>query len=207
MMRLLYTVGSPYARIVRVALLETGLDARVTGQELPRARLYSAESDVLSLSPIGRVPTLQLDDGTILTESKLILDYIEAQAPGHGLQPRDGSDGWRALAEAGQAWGLLEGLVTWLRALQLPEPQRPTSVIARETVRVNRGVDALDAAIASGAYGGPINAGQIVLGVALGFAEARLPAWKWREGHADLAGWYDAIAQRPAFRATVPPPQ
>jgi glutathione S-transferase len=55
------------------------------------------------------VPTLELDDGTILTESKLILDYIDALNPGPKLLPRDGSDGWRTLAEMGQALGVLEG--------------------------------------------------------------------------------------------------
>ena len=73
-MRLFYTVGSPFARIVRIALLETGLDARVTKQEVIRQRLYSVESVVLAFNPVGRVPTFELDDGTILSESKLILD-------------------------------------------------------------------------------------------------------------------------------------
>ena len=40
-MRLLYSAGSPFARTVRIALLETGLDPRVTKQEVTRARLYS----------------------------------------------------------------------------------------------------------------------------------------------------------------------
>ena len=92
-MRLLYSAGSPFARLVRIALLETGLDARVTKHEVTRARLYSPESDVLALNRVGHVPTLELDDGTILTESKLILDYIDALNPGPKLLPRDGSDG------------------------------------------------------------------------------------------------------------------
>src|SRR5690348_2548951 len=116
--------------MVRIALLETDLDARVTKQEVTRVRLYSAESEVLTFNPIGRVPTLELDDGTILTESKLILDYIDACNPGSKLLPRDGSDGWRTLAEMGQASGLLEGIVTWLRASGWPEDQHSSAVIA-----------------------------------------------------------------------------
>ena len=95
----------------------------MTKHESTRVRLYSSESDVLALNPVGRVPTLELDDGTILTESKLILDYIDALNPGPKLLPRDGSDGWRTLAEMGQALGLLEGIVTWIRALVPPEPR------------------------------------------------------------------------------------
>ena len=204
-MRLLYSAGSPFARLVRIALLETGLDAFVTKQELSRARLYSPESDVLALNPVGRVPTLELDDGTILTESKLILDYIDAINPGPKLLPRDGSDRWRTLAEMGQAMGLLEGIVTWMRALMAPEPQRAVEAIAREAVRVNRAADALEGAIARGAYAGRLNAAQIVLGTALGLVETRLPVWQWREGRPGLSRWFDAIAARASFRTTEPP--
>ena len=204
-MRLLYSAGSPFARLVRIALLETGLDARVTKHEVTRARLYSPESDVLALNPVGRVPTLELDDGTILTESKLILDYIDALNPGPKLLPRDGSDGWRTLAEMGQALGLLEGIVTWIRALVPPEPQRAAAAIAREAERVNRAADALEHAIAHGSYAGRLNAAQIVLGTALGLVGPRLPVWKWRERRQDLSRWYDAIAARASFRMTQPP--
>lgn len=204
-MRLLYSPGSPFARLIRIALIETGLDPRVTKQELTRARLYSPESDVLALNPIGRVPTFELDDGTVLTESKLILDYIDALNPGPKLLPRDGSDGWRTLAETGQAFGLLEGVTTWLRAQMPPEPQRAEHTIAKESLRVNRAADALEVTIARGAYAGPLNAAQIVLGTAMGLAEIRLPVWTWREERPGLAGWYDAIAARPSFRATQPP--
>jgi glutathione S-transferase len=63
-MRLFYSVGSPYARIVRIALLESGPDGRATKTEVSRDRLYSSESEVLTVNPTGRVPTLGLDGGT-----------------------------------------------------------------------------------------------------------------------------------------------
>jgi glutathione S-transferase len=204
-MRLLYSGGSPFARIIRIALLETGLDTIVSKKELTRSQLYSSESDVLALNPVGRVPTLELDDGTVLTESKLILDYIDALNTGPKLLPRDGSDRWRTLAELGQALGLLESVTLWLRARSLPEQQRPLETISRETERVNRAAHSLDKAIAGGAYGGTLNAAQIALGTALGVAEKRLLVWKWRQGRSSLSDWYDAIAERPSFQMTEPP--
>jgi glutathione S-transferase len=205
-MRLFYSAGSPFARIVRIALLESGLDGHVTKQEIDRATLYSPESDVLAVNPVGRVPTLELDDGTILTESKLILDYIAAISPRSPLLPCGGSDGWRTLAEAGQAWGLLESVVTWVRAVAQTESQRTTVVVSSEATRANRAADALEMAVTNGAYAGPLNAAQIVLGAALGLIEPRLPVWKWRDGRPNLSRWFDAIAVRPSFQATVPPP-
>jgi hypothetical protein len=55
-MRLLYSAASPFAP------LETGLDARVTKQEVTWARLYASASEVLAFNPVGRVPTLESDE-------------------------------------------------------------------------------------------------------------------------------------------------
>jgi glutathione S-transferase len=204
-MRLFYSAASPFARVVRIALLETGLDSHVTMRELTRPQLYSPNSELLVLNPIGRVPTLELEDGTILTESKLILDYLDAINPGQKLLPRDGSDGWRTVAETGQAMGLLESVVAWLRVYREPESQQPLGSIMRETTRANRAADALETAVANGAYSGPINAAQIVLGVALALIEPRLPMWKWRPGRPRLSAWFDTIVARPSFQATAAP--
>jgi glutathione S-transferase len=202
-MRLFYAPASPFARIVRVALLETGLDARVRKQEVTLRDLASA---LLPYNPVGRVPTLELDDGTVLTESLLILNYIDKLHAGRPLLPGDGSDKWRTLAEMGTAAGMLEGIVTWARELRRPENQRSPGVLALETTRVNRTADVLERAVAKGGYSGEINAARIVLGCALGWVDPRHPVWTWRTDRPALSAWFEAIAATPSFQATVPPP-
>jgi glutathione S-transferase len=202
-MRLFYAAASPFARIVRVALLETGLDAQVRKQEVT---LRDPASALLPYNPVGRVPTLELDDGTILSESLLILNYLDTLHAGPPLLPRDGTDGWRTLAEMGVAAGMLEGIVTWARELRRAENERSPGVIALETTRVNRTADVLERAVAAGGYAGGINAARIVLGCTLGWVAPRHPAWTWRAGRPALGAWFDAIASTPSFQATVPPP-
>ena len=202
-MRLYYAPGSPFARIVRVALIETGLDANTEKQEVA---LYTPDSELLPINPVGRVPTFILDDGTRLTESLLILNYIDTRHSGPKLLPRDGSDNWRTLSQVGIAAGFLDGVVGWARATRPPENERSPRAIAWETARVNRVADELEAAVANGAYSGTINAARIVLGCALGWIEPRLPVWKWREGRSALSAWSDAITATPSFQATLPPP-
>jgi len=202
-MRLFYGAPSPFARVVRVALLETGLDARVRKQEVT---LRDPNSALLPYNPVGRVPALELDDGTVLTESLLILSYIDTLHEGRPLLPRDGSDKWRTLAEMGIAAGMLEGIVTWARELRRPGGERSAGVIALETTRVNRTADALERAVANGGYSGEIDAARIVLGCALGWIDPRHPVWSWRAGRPALAAWFEDIAATPSFQATVPPP-
>jgi glutathione S-transferase len=202
-MRLFYATASPFARIVRVALLETGLDAQVRKQEVT---LRDPTSALLPYNPVGRVPTLELDDGTILTESLLILSYIDTLHTGRALLPRDGADRWRTLADMGIAAGLLEGIVAWSREIRRPDNERSPAVVALETTRVNRTADVLERAVANGGYSGEINAARIVLGCALGWVDPRHPSWIWRAGRPALTTWFEAIAATPSFRATVPPP-
>jgi glutathione S-transferase len=202
-MRLFYATASPFARIVRVALLETGLDGSIENQQVT---LRDPNSALLPYNPVGRVPTLELDDGTILTESLLILNYIDTLHAGRPLLPRDGSDSWRTLAEMGTAAGMLEGIVTWARELRRPEHERSPGVVALETTRVNRTADVIQQAVAKGGYAGEVNAARIVLGCALGWVDPRHPVWIWRAGRPALAAWFEAIAATPSFQATVPPP-
>lgn len=206
-MRLLYSAASPFARLVRIALIETGLDQRVEKLEISRERLYSPESDALLLSTVGYIPILELPDGTVLSESKFILDYIDAVTPGRPLMPRDGADGFRILAEAGTSFGFLQSTVGWLRALQAPSTDHAPSVILKESVRCNRIADDIESRLSRGSsFGGDINAAQIALGAALGVVEARMPSWHWRDKRPNLSAWYDQIAARPSFQATMPPP-
>ena len=201
-MRLFYTLGSPYARMVRIGLLETGLNARVQEQEVT---LRDPDSALLPHNPVGRVPTLELDDGMILTESLLILQYIDAVQTGAKLLPRDGSDHWRVLSEMGLATGFLEGIVTWGRMLRNPENERARAVLELEMIRTNRTADALEQSIAQGAYAGPdMNTARIVLGCTLGWVELRHTVWKWREKRPALSAWYDTIMAAPSFQATLP---
>lgn len=106
-MKLFYAAGSPYARIARVAVRELGLQAQVTEEEVT---LRDPESTLLTYNPGGKVPTLQLDKGTILNETLLVLAYLDAQHSGRKLLPMDGSDGFGTLARLGRAIAFLDGI-------------------------------------------------------------------------------------------------
>ncbi len=201
-MKLFYAEGSPYARIVRIALLELGLDA-TTEKEV--VTLRDPDSALLPYNPVGRVPTLLLDDGTILTESLLIFYYLDTRHSGQMLLPRDGSDGWATMARMGTAMGLIDGLAVWNRALRRPVEERSQFMLDLERTRAGRTLDALEQAVAGGAYAGRMDAARIALGATLGWSERRHRTFDWRAGHPALSAWHDAIETHPSFAATLPP--
>lgn len=72
--------ASNYYNKVKIALLEKGLPFQ---EEL----VWVGETD-LAASPLGKVPYLKTDDGA-LSESTVILEYLEARYPQHPLLPSD----------------------------------------------------------------------------------------------------------------------
>lgn len=92
-MKLIGMYDSPFVRRVAITLMRYGmpfehLDWSV-GRDFARIREYS---------PLGRVPTLVLDDGEVLTESAAILDHLdETAAAGRSLMPARGAARRRVL--------------------------------------------------------------------------------------------------------------
>lgn len=199
-MKLFYASGSPYARIARVVMRELGLRGQIEEVEVT---LRDPNSALLPYNPGGKVPALQLDDGTVINESLLILAYLDTRHSGRKLLPMDGSDGWRTLSELGRAYAFLDAVTVWNRELRFG--QSAPGVIGLEKERANRAADALEAAIAGGGYSGPLNSSQIVLAAALENFARRHKVWDWRSGRPRLSGFLDEIAARPSFTATVQP--
>jgi len=73
-----------------IALLATGLPF-TTERVSMRTKQTAGGEDFRALSPKGYVPALVLEDGRVLTENQVILQYLADQAPASGLAPAYGS--------------------------------------------------------------------------------------------------------------------
>ena len=71
----------------RVALAEAGATANFIEVDPATKRLLETGEDYRAISPLGYVPALKLDDGTVLTENSAILQYIADQYPEAQLAP------------------------------------------------------------------------------------------------------------------------
>lgn len=84
MLRLLGSPISNYYNKAKLALLEKGVPF-----EEVYAPTHSEDEAILSLSPLGKVPFVELAPGRGMCESQVILEYIEAVHPQPPLLPAD----------------------------------------------------------------------------------------------------------------------
>jgi glutathione S-transferase len=88
-MKLYFAPGS-CSQASHIALYESGLPFE-TEKLIPSTMKTESGTDFMEINPKGYVPTLKMDDGNILTEGAVILQYIADQNPGSGLAPKAGT--------------------------------------------------------------------------------------------------------------------
>jgi glutathione S-transferase len=203
-MLLIGQYDSPFVRRVAIAMALRGLafDHRPwsTFREADRFR---------DLGPLTKVPTLRLDDGTVLVDSHLILDWLEGEAPaGASLWPGEPSTRRRALALTGIATGTADVAVSLFYEKVLhPEPS--SFLTERRARQVQDGLSALEAARAE------VSA-QFLMGEQLGHADIAVAvAFRFvREAHPDrvvrgqfpaLEAFADGLEAMPVFEAHSQP--
>jgi glutathione S-transferase len=200
-MRLFITPGSPYARMARIVVLEKDLGDKV---DIIPARTREPGSPYYPINPSGRVPYLIRDDGTGLEESALVCAYLDHLDGQPKFDLPGGAQVWEARRLEALARSLIDGLSVWLRELVRPEHERSPGVIRHETERARRMTDLWETEVVSPMMNGELNIAQITLGCALGL-EVRNPDFVWRKRCPRLCRWFDRLAARPSFAATMPP--
>ena len=196
-MRILSNTTSPYARIARIALAEKGFDLSQTQIVNP----WSDDPSLLELNPAARVPTLETDGGLPLTESLLILLWLEKTRPEPSLLdgPLD-----QVVSQAGRAMGVIDAMVhIIIGVMQLDPNWGETRVGLRRRRSIVRGLQALDAD--PPAYGGGVpNIAVLTAVVAVDYLRLRFSDAPWVEPIPHLDLLRAAVAERPAYAATMP---
>ena len=71
----------------RIALAEAGAAIDLAEVDTHAGRIVATGEDYRAINPLGYVPALRLDDGTVLTENSAILQYLADQYPEAQLAP------------------------------------------------------------------------------------------------------------------------
>lgn len=193
-MKLLASHTSPYARKLRVLALELGLAMAV----VETAPLDDG-AELLAANPLGKVPVLILDDGTVLVDSRVIAGYLLGLVPGTPLLAASGPAHWAGLTTEAIADGILDAAIN----LRFNAGQGITS-----GMWVERQYRAIDRALAAlpGRIGNDVTGyAELCTVVACEYLDLRWPGIDWRGTQPALAALQARLAGRPSIVATRPP--
>jgi glutathione S-transferase len=199
MMKLHWSPRSPFVRKVMVAAHELGMAERIQTVRTVVAMTKPAVS-LLPENPLGKIPTLVLEDGTILYDSHVIIEYLDSLAGGGRLIPKEGPARWQELRRHALANGFLDLLILWRNERDKAPPLPAlTDAFSLKTDAVLAALEAEIGAIAEG----PVGLAQITVAIAGAYLDFRFADLDWRTRAPRLSAWQQRFAERPSMRATT----
>jgi glutathione S-transferase len=199
-MKLLWSSRSPFVRKVMVAAHELGLADRIDRVRTV-VRMTQPNQDLLPDNPLSKIPTLVLADGTVLIDSVVICEYLDALAGGGKLFPPSGPERWTALARHALGNGLLDILILWRNERDKPEGKRLPELLDSFAVKTRAALDRLERD-APDFPAARFGIDQIAVGCCLSYLDFRFPDLDWRNGRPNLAAWHEGFCARPSAQAT-----
>lgn len=202
-MTLFHAPASPFVRKVRVLLHETGQTDRVALHTLNLSPV-NPDAELNLGNPAGKIPALRLDDGTVLHDSRVILEYLDLQHVGNPLIPREGAARWRRLTLAALADAIMDAAVnTRYETFLRPEEKRWDAWIEAQQDKIRRGLAHLEAEHVA-ELTSVFDVAAIGVACALGYIDLRMPDFGWRDRQPQLAAWFAEVSQRESMLTTDP---
>jgi glutathione S-transferase len=203
-MKLVYTQSSPFARKVRIAAIELGLIDRI--EFTPATVVPGTPNEEYSrTNPLKKLPALILDNGDVIIDSYVIVEYLDELAGGGKLIPASGANKWKVKSDHSLLQGMLDSMLL-CRYEKMVRPQglqwqawsddhwnRAWSGLAR----FENQADVLSR---------PLDIVQIALVCVLGYADFRFADCGWRKAYPKLDAFHEKMLARPSVKVSLPPP-
>jgi glutathione S-transferase len=200
-MKLCYSATSPFARKVVATAIEKGLRDQI---EFTQPDLSDVFKGINPKNPLGKIPSLELDNGDVLFDSIVIAEYLDAKDGSPTLFPTGAVDRARVMTLHALANGMTDAAFSrrW-GATMLPEGERSPTWEKRLGLAVENALDVLEAQVEE--FAGKVDIGTLAIGCGLGYLDFRFADDNWRKGRDKLAAWHAEFSKRPSLAETAPP--
>lgn len=199
-MKLFWSTRSPFVRFVMVVAHEKGIADRIATEQVVVAAA-KPNAAVMAHNPLNKLPTLVLDDGSALYDSRVIAEYFDETGTGAKLLPASGNARRDVMRQMALGVGLLDLLVGWLAEHRKPADEQDAAFNAAMRLKFIATLDVLEHE-AVGLSAREFDMAHAAIGAALGYADFRYGDIGWRDGRPALAAFHEAVAARPSFQAT-----
>ena len=198
-MKLFDSAASPYVRKINVLLHELGASSAVVREPVATTAFNSSDA-LVAANPLGKIPALEIDDGRVLYDSRVISAYLNDHFGG-AFYP---NDDWQTLHLEATADGIMDCTVSMAYEVRLrPEDEQSAQWIEAQWAKASRAIAALNTTFID-QLNGPLTMGHIAVGCALGYVDFRHDARGWRNRNAALADWFADFSARDSMQATAP---
>lgn len=198
MPRLLYSPASPYSAKVRMAAAWLGLPVAAE-----TVNTNDEPALLIDNNPLGKIPTLVLDDGSALFDSRAIMQELDRMS-GRKLFPRNA----QKRMEAERLEALADGIADCLLAQVYEKRFRPAEKVHQpwldlQARKVARGLDWLNDNAPRVTT--KLTGGQFAVAAMLGYLDLRFAEMNWRRGRPKLKRFEDRFAKTFPDYATLRP--
>lgn len=202
-MKLYWAMMSPFVRKVMIVAHEVGQAQAITVTDTA-VGMTNPHFELMAENPLNKIPTLVLDDGTPLYDSRTICEYLDTLF-GRGQFFPVGAGRWDALRRQSLGDGVMDALLLW-RQERLKSIERQVPELLRTfNLKVEKSLDQLEARSAE-LEGKQFDIGQVALVCMLSYLDLRFSDLEWRNRRPGIAGWHSMAALRPSVQATEPRP-
>jgi len=203
-MKLTFSPASPFARKVRIAAIELGLIDKI--EFVPLSVAPGQPNDEYSrITPVKKLPVLILDNGEVILDSYVIVEYLDELAGGGKLIPASGAARWRVKSDHSILQGMLDSMLLcrYEKAVR-PEPLRWQAWADDHWNRAWNGMARFEKQ--ADMLSRPFDVSQIALTCVLGYADFRFADCGWRKAYPRLDAFHEKMLTRPSVKISVPPP-
>jgi glutathione S-transferase len=207
----LYSIDwSPWVRKVRIAAIERGIDNNI--KLLPAdigfadKTLKIVESNLSTLNPSGRVPTLITDDGQSIYDSTVIVHYLDTIGEEFSIIPKDNGKKINCL----KINALVDEIIDSLRHISLEnrreENKRLSDWLDALDKKVRRGIEVIETYVnfLSLSNTQVLNLADISIIILLGTIK-RNPKSNYDIFSDNLNDWFNQMSERESVKRTKPP--
>jgi glutathione S-transferase len=203
-MKLTFSPASPFARKVRIAAIETGLIDKIEFVPTTVAPGQPNE-EYARINPLKKLPALILDNGDVIIDSYVIVEYLDELAGGGKLIPTSGPTRWKVKSDHSLLQGMLDSMLLcryekMVRPQGLQWPAWSDDHWNRAWAGMARFENQADV------LSRPLDIVQIGLTCVLGYADFRFADCGWRKAYPKLDAFHQRMLERPSIKISVPPP-
>jgi glutathione S-transferase len=202
-MKITFSPASPFARKVRIAAIELGLIDRI--EFVPTTVAPGTPNDEYSrVTPVKKLPVLILDNGEVILDSYVIVEYLDELAGGGKLIPASGPTRWKVKSDHSLLQGMLDSmLLCRYENMVRPEGSRWKAWSDDHWNRAWTGMARFEAR--DDVLSGPLSIAQIALVCVLGYADFRFADCGWRKAYPKLDAFHQKMLERPSVKISLPP--